>query len=73
MDSYDEFRPSFTLDVPEGNRMDENDEARLAEVERAFEGYAAKLAERYKPKRTESVPEVVAESVLSQENGMQVS
>ncbi len=43
MGEYEEFGPSFTLDVPGGNRMDANTEARLAEVEDAFAGYAEKL------------------------------
>lgn len=47
MPEYEQFGPSSTLDVEGGNRMDENTEVRLRDVEVAFAGYAGKLRERY--------------------------
>ena len=49
LDEYEQFGPSFALNVPGGNRVDDNTEARLAEVEVAFAGYAERLRQQYKP------------------------
>lgn len=48
-DDYAEFAPAFTLDVPAGNKLDMNTEARLVEVEQAFAEYARVLEGRYGP------------------------
>ncbi|GAA5984140.1 hypothetical protein JCM10908_006065 [Rhodotorula pacifica] len=44
--TYEEFAPSFTLDVPAGHISDRNTEETLSRVEAAFETYAARLAAR---------------------------
>jgi histone deacetylase 8 len=43
------YAPDFTLDVPAGKRADLNTEADLVRIERAFEGYAGALRDRYGP------------------------
>lgn len=47
---YEQFAPSFTLDVPAGHVGDRNTPETLARVESAFESYAARLAARKKQK-----------------------
>ncbi|GAA5870757.1 hypothetical protein JCM3774_001670 [Rhodotorula dairenensis] len=44
--AYEQFAPSFTLDVPAGHATDRNTEQNLARVESAFEAYAARLEAR---------------------------
>ncbi|KAG0662140.1 hypothetical protein C6P46_003533 [Rhodotorula mucilaginosa] len=46
--TYEQFAPSFTLDVPAGHVSDRNTSETLARVESAFETYAARLAARKK-------------------------
>jgi len=43
---WDEFRPSFTLDILPGLRRDENSEEDIQKIERTFAEYAAKLRQR---------------------------
>ena len=45
---YEQFAPSFTLDVPAGHVSDRNTPDTLARVESAVESYAAQLAARRK-------------------------
>lgn len=44
---YDSFAPSFTLDVEAGNRIDENSEVKLVEIENQFAIYIKELQKLY--------------------------
>ncbi|KAJ7154689.1 hypothetical protein C8R46DRAFT_1118133 [Mycena filopes] len=45
-DHFPAYAPSFVLDVPAGNMQDQNSEAYLDEVERAFDGAVGLIRER---------------------------